>query len=110
MLQFILQNPILVLAIIGATITFIASVTQNVAAKRPRRLLAILAALGFVVLLVQQLLQFGRQKDAALLEESRDRLIEQINLGVIETRGLVQLVAHRLEATPLAESSVPNFV
>lgn len=103
MIKFVTTNPLLILAIIGTTITFIVSVSQNVSTKRPRRLLVVLAVLGFVVLLVQQLLQFGRAHDAVLVEQARNKTINEIKSGVFETKGIVQQIEANLAGFSLAE-------
>ena len=117
MLSFVRDNLLLVLTIMGAVLSFLASFTGLVTKRRPVLFLSVLAVLGFVVGIAYQLSAFNQKQEAArqaaadkqiaeAAQRARDGVIEAINLNVRETRVTVESIAARLNAMPLREAAL----
>src|SRR5262245_66291374 len=100
----LLSDPGLVLGVVGATVGLAGSLTDT-ASKKPRvRLVCILAVLGFLSLVAQQLVTAsvtaqGKAQDEAL-EQARDAILGEIRGTVNHTAGAGDELMRRLENTP----------
>ena len=113
MVEFVRQNPLLVLGIAGASISFLISLLEFISERKTPRRIFLLVILGFLILIGQQAVEFVQERNAeaiaktekALLaanEETRTKIIEQIQSNVQVTRVTVESIAVRLQAVPLS--------
>jgi hypothetical protein len=71
MKRFLVENPLLVLGILGAVVTLFASITKAFAEKERARRVLLLAVIGFVILVLQQLIQYTQGQNQAMLDQNR---------------------------------------
>ena len=118
MLPFIQANPLLVLGIVGAVLTLIASIYGVVAKKKAISIVATFMVLSCLVVVAKELISYNQAQQKALLEENRrehqklldatrQQLIEDIQTNVVQTRVTVLSIAARLESVPLEQMGTP---
>jgi len=118
MLLFIKANLLLVLTVVGAALSFLASFIGLVAQKKPVLILSVLAVLGFVVGITFQLSNFAQVQEKARRAEAeaqikeaaqraRDGVIQEIKINVEATRVTVEAIAQRLQTASLQEVGIP---
>ncbi len=103
MLQFVSDNIYLVLTISGAIISFLASFIGIVSKKNPILVLSILAVLGFTVGIAYQFYEYNQKQIYATAQQTRDNVINEINLTVHETKITVDSIAKQLNEATLQE-------
>lgn len=114
MMNFIQGHLLLVLTIVAAVISFLASLIGIVFKKKPVVILATLAILGFAVGITYQLYAYNEKQETArrsaaekqiqeAAQRARDNVIKEINLNVIETKITVAAIADRLKTSTLRE-------
>lgn len=120
-MDFLSNNLVLVLGILGAALALVASLSKTVQEKPSRRMLVALTVLGFVTLVAQQLIKAGldaqsaRQRKLAEVqreqaEQDRDRILAAISgtvqttAGTVEhTAGVVDEISRRLAGASLRD-------
>jgi hypothetical protein len=117
-LTFIQTNPLMVLGIVGAVLTLIASIYGVMAKKKAVSIVATFMVLSCLVVVGKELVSYNQAQQKALLEENRreqqklldatrQQLIEDIQTNVIQTRVTVEDIAARLASVPLAQAGTP---
>ncbi len=105
-MEFLADNPVLVLSLVGAALALAASLTTTVSAKPPARLVAILTVLGFLVVVAQQLISAAldaqSEEDQKVVEEARKEIMQAIQLTVNRTEGVVTSINDRLRGKDLS--------
>jgi len=112
-MDFIQENMLLVLGIVGTFLTLVGSIIGAVAKLQKTSLVLMLAVAICATVTAQQVISYNetKQQEAlnenrlqqrTLLEESRGILIENIKKNVIQTRITVEGIAAKLEGAPLA--------
>ncbi len=118
MFEFVQANILLVLTVIGAVISFMASFIGLVAKKKPVLVLAVLGVLGFVVGITYQLSNYAQNQEKArraaaeaqikeAAQRARDGVLQEINENVGVTRVTVDAIARKLESASLQEVGLP---
>jgi hypothetical protein len=113
MIEFVIQNPLLILGIAGTVISFVISLSEFVSRRTIPKFVVFLVILGFLTLLGQQVLEYFQKQNAeriaaaekillAANEETRTKIIQQIQSNVQMTRITVESISARLETVPLA--------
>ncbi|MFX0201601.1 MAG: hypothetical protein ACFFCW_36255 [Candidatus Hodarchaeota archaeon] len=92
-LNFLTDNA-LVIGIIGAIVAFFLAITETIAKRKKTRYVFVLAILGFVILILQQVIQYSSEK-------SSSEIIGYIKQNVEDTRVTVDKIAARLETVSL---------
>lgn len=114
MASFLRQNLLLVLTVVGAAASFLATLVGLLSKKKPVLVLAALAVVGFAVGIAYQLHAHDQAQKAAHRKAAedqiyaaarlaRDNIIKEINLKVTETQVTVSAIAERLSARSWAE-------
>jgi len=112
--QFISDNILLVLTIIGAVVSFLASFIALISKKKPILILAVFAVLGFAVSIAYQISSYNQKQEIArrnaakeqinaAARRARDNVINEINLTVQHTKITVDSIAKQLNKIPLIE-------
>lgn len=104
---FLSEHLLLVLTIVGAAASFLATLLGLVSEKRPVMILALLACVGFVVGIAYQL-EVARRNEAgaqikAAAEAAQAKTLQAIDRRVTETQVTVEAIADRLKARSWAE-------
>jgi hypothetical protein len=116
MIQFLSDNILLLLTLLGAVVSFLATFVGLVSKKKPVVILAVLAVLGFVVGIAYQLSSYSKQQEAerraaakAQIDEAatraRDNVIKEINFTVGQTKITVDAIAGRLSQLTLQQTA-----
>lgn len=116
MTQFLSENILFLLTLLGAVVSFLASFVGLVSKKKPIVILSLLAVLGFVVGITYQISSFSKQKekerlDAAkaqineAVQRARDNVIKEINFTVGETKITVDAIAGKLSQLTLQQTA-----
>lgn len=114
MIEFIQENILLVLSIIGLVLGFLASISEFVAKHKPVRFLAVITVLGLVVAVAYQIYDFNQEQENAqqiavekqferTMQQARDDIIAKIDLNVSATKITVETIAERLKTTDLSD-------
>lgn len=114
MLQFFIDNILLVLTIFGAVISFLASFIGLISKKKPILILAILSVLGFTAGIAYQIYDYNQKQEkdrrkiakeqiAEAAQQARDNVINEINITVQKTKVTVDSIAKQLNEKTLQE-------
>jgi hypothetical protein len=105
-LDFLTDNPILLLSLLGAALALAASLTSTVSKKPPVRVMAILTVLGFLVVVAQQLISAALDAQSAadqkVADQAREEIIQAIQDTVDRTEGVVTSINDRLSGKALS--------
>lgn len=112
--DFIQENLLLILLVVGAILSFLGSFIALVADKKPVSVLAVLMVVGFIVGISQQLYSHSQKKEAArsaaaraqieaAAQQARDNVISEINLTVQKTGITVDAIADKLLDAKLSD-------
>lgn len=114
MFHFVRDNLLLVLTILGAVVSFLASFVGLISKKKPILILATLAIVGFTVGIAYQIYDYSQKQENArravakaqidaAAQKARDNVISEINLTVQSTKITVESIARQLSRTTLQE-------
>ena len=114
MLQFVRDNILLVLTILAAVISFLASFIGIVAQKKPIVILAVLAVLGFSIGIAYQIFTYDQKQEeerrkaakeqiAEAAQRARDNVVNEINLTVQQTKVTVDSIAKQLNKASIQD-------
>jgi hypothetical protein len=90
MVSFFKGNIVLILALSGAVISFLMFLTEKIAKQHKVRILIMLAAMGFLILTGQQLIDHLKKKNRALLDEARAQIVNDIQVKVTRSLSLLK--------------------
>ena len=106
-MEWLAENRVLVLGIIGAAIALAVSLTSTVSKKPPVRVVALLTVLGSLVVVAQQLISASierqSEKDQEAADQARDQIIAAIHGTVDRTEDLVTNIHDRLGDADLSD-------
>lgn len=116
MLEFVSNNILLVLTIVGLIISFLTSFTGLVFKQKPVFVLAALAIMGFVTAIAYQIYDYNLKQEVQrkaemekhaekVAREARKNIIDEINLTVKQTKVTVDAIAEQLGDIPLQEAA-----
>jgi hypothetical protein len=112
---FLQENALLVLGLTGAVISFLIFLTEKIARKKNARIVVILAAMGFLILTGQQVIEHLKEKNRNLLNEARTNIVKDIRLKVTKTLTLVEQLSGKLKGqspekigVEIVQSEKPN--
>lgn len=116
MIQFLSENILFLLTLLGAVVSFLASFVGLISKKKPVAILSLLAVLGFVVGITYQISSYNKQKEAkqlaaakAQIDEAatraRDNVIKEINFTVEQTKITVDTIAGKLSQLTLQQTA-----
>jgi len=114
MIDFIQQHTLLVLSIIGLVLSFLASISEFVAKRKPVLFVVVIAILTLVVAVAYQVYDFNQKQEEArqqaaekqfekTMQQARDDIIKKIDTNVSATKITVETIAQRLESTELSD-------
>lgn len=114
MFQFVSDNVLMVLTILGAVVSFLASFIGLISKKKPILILSILAVLGFTVGISYQVYNYNQKQEderrkaakeqiTEAAQRARDNVVNEINLTVQQTKITVDSIAQQLNKTTLQE-------
>lgn len=117
MIDFIQQHTLLVLSIIGLVLGFLASISEFVAKRKPVLFAVVVAVLTLVVAVAYQVYDFNQKQEEArqqaaekqlekTMQQTRDEIINKIDLNVSATKITVETIAQRLESTELSDVAI----
>ncbi|HEX7235319.1 MAG TPA: hypothetical protein VF405_00070 [Gammaproteobacteria bacterium] len=110
-MAFVSSNIVLILGILGAAITLVASLTKTVQQKPSIRVAVVLLVLGFVTLVAQQLMKAELDaqgaEQRALAEQNREAILAAISSNVQHTASVVDDISQRLATASLDDVGVP---
>lgn len=116
MFEFLSNHSLLVLTILGAVVSFLATFIGLVFQKKPVFILSILAVIGCVTAVTYQIssyqkeLETQRQQAAnrqieKVAQLARDNIVDEINLTVKKTKITVDAIADQLNRTSIEEAA-----
>lgn len=114
MLQFVIDNILILLTLFGAIISSLASFIGIISKKKPITILAILAVMGFATGVSYQLYDFNKKQEdkrrkaaqeqiVEAAQRARDNVIKEINRTVLQTKVTVDSIAEQLNKTTIQE-------
>jgi hypothetical protein len=110
-MAFVSSNIVLILGILGAAITLVASLTKTVQQKPSIRVAVVLLVLGFITLVAQQLIKAELDaqgaEQRALAEQNREAILAAISSNVQHTASVVDDISQRLATASLDDVGVP---
>ena len=118
MLIFIKTHLLLVLTVVGAALSFLASFIGLVAKQKPVMILSVLAVLGFVTGITYQLSNYAQGQEKArraaaeaqikeAAQRARDGVIQEIKINVEATKVTVEAIAQKLQSASLLDVGLP---
>jgi flagellar basal body-associated protein FliL len=114
MFRFVSDNVLMILTILGAVLSFLASLIGLISKKKPILILGILAILGFTVGISYQVYSYNQKQEeerrkaakeqiAEAAQRARDNVVNEINLTVKQTKITVESIAQQLNKATLNE-------
>ena len=97
MYDFIIENPFLILGIVGGLVAFLLTLTKTVMESQKKKFILILSIIGFVILVIQQLIEYNNARNKAIVEEYQKKIIEEIRFRVHQTQISVEAISTRIE-------------
>lgn len=109
MVEFISNNFLLVLTIVGAVISFLVSFIGLVSKRQPVFILAGLVIIGCVTAITYQIASYNSVLAEKLAQQTRDVIIDKIDKTVQATKLTVDKIADELDEKTLQETTVEVF-
>ncbi len=103
MLEFLQDNVILILSVLGVALSFLGSFIALVAKKKPIVFLAVIAVAGFAVSVGYQLYNHNLAQMDKVAKLARENIIDEINLTVNKTSITVDAIAEKLLSTKVGD-------